>query len=1259
MKHTGLVDQLKSLISGKKNIASLIIFLLLLVSIPIGTYLVKQQQIFKPKAYEKKADVFKSDADKKPEYVQGEVLVKFRSQVKFIVKQDKKSQGIDIDKNAAPLADLEQENLPAAVQSIHQKYKLKTIEKVFKGADSPQEELDEFKKSFAPELNKGERKINEKELLKIDLSRTYKLEFEIKDVPIEQIIQDLSRNPEIEYAEPNFIYKKDSDPNDPYFQDYYPDKISNRDSSWNPPHDYQWNIKKTNSSNNWLIDTSSIITAVIDSGVDVTHPELGNVWVNTAEVSGDGIDNDQNGCIDDVNGCAFIVEPRSGTGYINDTDNHGTHVAGVISVKTNNSVGIAGVTSNTKIMAVKVFRDGDRYTTASKIAEGVKYAVDNGARVMNMSIGGSYSQVFKEALDYATSHNVISVAAAGNGSSYSPSHFPASYKPAITVGGVDEELNKMKYANYGPNIDVAAPGGGKPCEYHSKPSYCSNIISLKSSQNSSDQDHVVNEKYLRMSGTSMATPHVAGVIALLLAKNPQFTLQDVEDYIRLNSIDPEGKGHNEKTGWGVINSAGTNFVPPSNIDFVINYPAENSLIGKKFNVAGLIKADNFDHYEVSYRKQGTSSWLTTGVELVNNGRAQGIPFGSNSNAKVASINLPDSSPLGVYEIKTALFMTNGKFLNSTKTVNFFQKQGTQWLFPSDDKTYPQEGNILLSDINNDSNQEIILYDFGDWNKKTLSVFDNKYNLLWKVDSLGEAVVGDLDKRSPGKEVALETSIYSASGTLIDDMTLNIGFNSRKNLMAVDTDNNGVDELYIHDGNTLHAFEQNSAYQFVDKWNYQANDSSIYHNWPLAGDINGDGKKEILVVNNGNKFEALNNQGLPIAQFALGGNYPVDRMILADMDLDKKEEIIFHIKWGETKMLKLKDNTFDVVWSHNNSNNAESLSAGDFDNDGYPEVIIQVNNTGNEVIIDRNGSLISNGIAPLYWSWSYGSGVVLADKDNNNKTEIFHNANEGADRRYYYGLREFDNFSKQMNFVDGDWKAIFSQWNDLTSQYESPYNNTHNIPIAVGDLDNNNKLDLVIGGIGIIEYESKGKIYWPFLYHDAGRTSSYNTVISSPTPTPSPSSTPSMTPSPTPRATPTPIPTPSPSPTPSSSPAVTPTPAPSSQAQFCGGIAGISCPAGFTCKLDGNYPDAGGVCIPEAYSDIPGTYTRYYRIYDSPFPSNPDESNIPWKQYSQDNIQETITFNNPAPGQELFVFVQFKDSRGEVKTYSQAIEYMGE
>ncbi|MBI2338679.1 hypothetical protein HYU95_05865 [Candidatus Daviesbacteria bacterium] len=112
-----------------------------------------------------------------------------------------------------------------------------------------------------------------------------------------------------------------------------------------------------------------------------------------------------------------------------------------------------------------------------------------------------------------------------------------------------------------------------------------------------------------------------------------------------------------------------------------------------------------------------------------------------------------------------------------------------------------------------------------------------------------------------------------------------------------------------------------------------------------------------------------------------------------------------------------------------------------------------------------------------------------------------------------------------------------------------------------------------------------------------------------------------------------------------------------QIPFCGGIAGISCPAGFTCKLDGNYPDAGGVCIQDAFSDIP--YTLYYRISDSPFPSNPDESTIPWKQYSQGGTQETISFNNPTPGQDLFIFVQFKDSSGEITTYSQAIKYTGD
>jgi len=1073
-------------LNNKKIVISVIITLLLVISLPAGVYLAQNPQILKSRASEKKnvssmsGDVTSS---KKPEFVEGEVLIKLKNtEIKPKITNNKKAQEIDLNKQPVAMADIDQNNLPASLKAVDEKYQIQTIEKVFKGVDIPREETNKFKQKFSQDISKGKRKINESQLLKTDLSKIYKLSFN-KATPTEQVVQELSQSSDIEYAEPNYIYHEESDPNDPYFLDQYPSSVGSRDPNWNPPHDYQWNIKKTNSVDNWQVDVSGIIVAVIDTGLDVNHPDLGNVWVNPAEIPGDGLDNDSNGCIDDINGCHF----GTSAGNIADDDNHGTHVSGIISAKTNNSVGLAGITGNAKIMAVKAMNNG--YGTASDIALGIHYAADNGAQVMNMSLGGSYSQTMKEALDYATNLGVISVVSAGNGNAYSPSRFPASYKPAITVGGVDEDLNKMKYANYGPNIDVAAPGGGKPCMYYEKPSYCSNILSLKSSQNENDAEYVVGGQYLRMSGTSMATPHVAGVVALLLAQHPSFTLADIENYIRFNSIDPQGKGHNEKTGWGIINSTGNNFVNPTNIDFVVNDSPENSLIGKKFDVRGTIKADNFDHFEVSYRLQD-KSWSSEGVKLVGDGKTQITPgnYPDEWNPKIAAVTLPDASLLGVYEVKVTLFMTNGKSLSSTKTINFQQKPGTQWLNGSGD------GEILIDDINNDGNKEIILYNYGEYDHHKLAVFDNRYNLLWEVPQAGEAVVGDIDSRSAGKEVIIQTTgniyVYSANGTLSNDMTLNYVSDGEKNLMVLDTDGNGKNELYFHESrysnNILHSFEQNSSNQFVEKWSYSVNGTRYNHIWPKGGDIDGDGKKEIIVLNTGNKLEALNYQGRVIAQYTFAGSYLPDAMILADMDKDGKDEVIVHIQWGDTKMLKLNGNTFDIVWSYNNSNNMDSLAIGDFNNDSYPEAIAQVNNTGNETVIDRNGQIVYNTHAPLYWSSTHNGGVLLADLENNSKIDIIHGALYGFDDRYYLGIREYDKNTGQIDFKDGDWK---------------PFSGSN---LAISDLDNNGKLDLIIAGLGIIEYNTLGTVYWPYRYHDSQRTGSYSfsTVSSIPTPTPS-------------------------------------------------------------------------------------------------------------------------------------------------------------
>lgn len=1063
---------------------SVLVFLFLLVSLPLAIIAtLNPTKIFKRAA--ESGTIIISNQSQQPQYKEGEVLVKLKNS----------------SQESITLSDLEKQGVPTVFKTLDQKYKIAGVEKVFKTALKPAEEITKFKQKFP------QRKIDEKKLSEIDLSKIYKLSFD-KNADINQIVSLLTSDPEIEYAEPNYTYTIDvipEIPKDPYYSDTYPGNVLNRDPNWNPPHDYQWNIKKTNSSGNWLVDTSPIVVAVIDTGVDITHPELGNIWINQNEIPGDGIDNDNNGCVDDINGCGFTY---SG---IADDNNHGTHIAGVISAKTNNQMGIAGITNNAKIMAVKaMYENGYGYEFI--IAPAIKYAVDNGAKVINMSLGGSSSQVIKEALDYANSHGVIIVVSAGNGNNYSPSSFPASYKPAITVAAVDEDLNKLKYSNYGPNIDVAAPGGGKPCEYSSKPSYCSNILSLKSSQNTHDLDLVVGEKYLRLSGTSMAAPHVAGIVALLLAQNPNFTLQDVENYIRFNSIATELEGFDEYTGWGVINSNSGDFVTPTNTDFIVNNPAENALVGNIFSIDGTIKADNFLKYEVKYRLKGSNNWIAQGVVLTNSGNSQVIPDFYTGVGSIANITLPTNSQRGVYEIKTTVYFNNGKTLSSTKSVNFLQKVGTNW-------TPTGTGEILIDDINEDGKKEIILFGYGNFTGKFLKVFDYQYNLLWENTAWGQAVVGNLDKRSPGKEIVIGASVFDARGNNITDMNLGISIDGKSNIITSDTDNNNVDELFVSSGKTIYCLEQNSSFQFTVKWSKTFNNATYVK---AIGDLNADGKKEIVV--SGSELTIFDSNGVQLSQ-KTGG---VINLILGDMDIDNKEEIIVYDGAG-IEVLKLNNNIIETVWTYPKQNERpDTLMLADFNNDNYPEIFYQnAYSPSYEEIFDRNGHLILQGNRVMYSSYNL-TNVALADRNNNGKTEIFYSGQRNVDDRTYLDIREYDNLGNSFAWTDGAWKPIYFNQRGAHT------------PIAISDLDGNGKLDLIIAGLGIIEYEGQGKVYWPFRYHDAQRTNSYNstpqTVI--PTLAPSPSPTPTSTPKPTviPTATPKPPrPTLTPTPTPSSTP----------------------------------------------------------------------------------------------------------------------------
>jgi thermitase len=255
----------------------------------------------------------------------------------------------------------------------------------------------------------------------------------------------------VEYAEPNTTLHASYVPNDPDYKtkQYAPQKVS-AEQAWDT----------TQSSSNVKI-------AVIDTGVDYNHPDLSGKVIKGADF------------VDDDN------DPI-------DENEHGTHVAGIAAANTNNGVGIAGLAPKASILAVRVL-DADGSGSLDDVAQGIRYAADQGAQVINLSLGGSIgSQTLQDAVNYAWNKGSVVVAAAGNSGVALPS-YPAYYSNAIAVAATDQNDQKASFSNFGTWVDIAAPG-----------------VDIYST--------TPNNQYASFSGTSMASPVVAGVAGLLAAQ---------------------------------------------------------------------------------------------------------------------------------------------------------------------------------------------------------------------------------------------------------------------------------------------------------------------------------------------------------------------------------------------------------------------------------------------------------------------------------------------------------------------------------------------------------------------------------------------------------------------------------------------------------------------------------------------------------------------------------------------------------------------
>ena len=332
---------------------------------------------------------------------------------------------------------------------------------------------------------------------------------------VEQAITTFQRIPEVEFAEPNYILHAVQTTGD-----------------WQ---DNQWAPQKLQAPEAWqqIPNPYPAIIAIVDTGVDYRHSQLQpNLWTNQAERDGSpGIDDDQNGYIDDLHGWDFANNDNIPL----DDHFHGTHVAGIAAATTTSNM--TGICPFCRVMPVKVL-GADGSGTLDVVASGITYAADQGAQVINMSLGGSAgAATLQQAVDYAWTRGVVVVAAAGN-DGVDARLYPAAYSNAIAVASTNSKDFRSCFSNYGnytdPYVSVASPG--------------------ESIYSTTPLDASGNDTYGTYSGTSMATPHVSGLAGLLFAQNPQRTNADVREIIEATTNDLGPLGADPFFGTGRINA---------------------------------------------------------------------------------------------------------------------------------------------------------------------------------------------------------------------------------------------------------------------------------------------------------------------------------------------------------------------------------------------------------------------------------------------------------------------------------------------------------------------------------------------------------------------------------------------------------------------------------------------------------------------------------------------------------------------------------
>ncbi|MDO8657265.1 MAG: S8 family serine peptidase [Candidatus Levybacteria bacterium] len=898
-----------------------------------------------------------------PKYAPNEILIKVKKQAKGKIKEkDFDDPGI------------------GTLKETFKKHKPKKFEKIVK----------ESKKSN----------------VEADIFSWYRLVLEddnAKDPSkVKGIIASLLKDPDIETAEPNFIVKTTAVPNDPYYSST---------GSWGQSYPDLWGLKKINMEGAWDQSTgsSTIIVAGIDTGVDRNHEDIkDNMWVNTAETPNNGVDDDGNGYMDDYYGWDFANNDNDPM----DDHGHGTHTAGTIAAVGNNNLGVVGINWVSKIMTVK-FLDAGGSGTLDNGAKALLYAVDMGTKVSSNSWGcRCQSVIIDDAINYAHSKGAVTVVAAGNSDLDALDYSPASSDYAITVAASDPNDLKASFSNWGEKIDVTAPGV--------------DILSVRAAVNPMcTAERTVGTNYCRVSGTSMATPHVAGLAALLLAKDPTLTNEEIRQLLRLGATDLGSSGKDKDFGFGRIEANNSlSFSSTKPLAPVITSPTSRTGAGgSSLQVIGMASGTNFSRYKVEVGSgRSPTTWTT-----VKESTTQAV------NGILATVNPEVQLADGKNIIRLTVFDTIGKSyqfqVNDIYMGNFNLEYG-QIASP---QSFAAKGVINIQ---------------GNAKVATGLTF-SKYIIEWKEGIAPETpwstagitlanggtvsvyrnVLGTWDTTllDPAKTYSLRIKVYSVEKGLYAQNTIKLavdpnlvlgwprpiyvpglssGYDPIKNAILSDLDGDGAKEVVILTKDTINTIDYPlKIYVFREN-------GSIFPLWITGNtradsynldditieDIDNDGKKELIVTGDSlGSCGSSDEKYIFIYRTDNGTSYPgwpkrypgwVSDSVtpnVIDIDLDGKKELVFIDGWGYLHEVK-PDGTelagfpkrviTDYAYSNCNSIFTGGLITSDINQDGKPEIIIE--NTNIIYVFDNQGNLLPG------WPADY-CGLAVSERYKCNKS----------------------------------------------------------------------------------------------------------------------------------------------------------------------------------------------------------------------------------------------------------------------------------